>query len=331
MTRFVCKAPTRVDLAGGSFDLWPLGLLVKGAQTLNVAISLTAEAVLERMPLQPMHLQSEDLGAAYSWRPEEAPGTLSLLERYCTTLGVTAGWRLSTKSGSPPGAGLGGSSALSIAVVRVLAAASGARMSDEQLVETCRDVEAQQLGIPTGVQDFWAAVRGGVLRLRYEPGKTTVEPVAVDISTLSSRLVVAYTGQSRISGKANWELFKRVIEREPQAVSALQGLAEAARHMGDALEAGDWDAAGEAMALEMSHREKLAAEIVTPEIAALLTAAQEAGALGGKVCGAGGGGCVAFLAKEGYKEAVRRALSAAGALVLDAVPVSEGARLETVS
>lgn len=331
MTRMICKAPTRVDLAGGSFDLWPLGLLVEGAQTLNVAISLLAEATLERTPLQEMHLHSEDLAASYAWHPGQSAGAMSLLERYCSALGVTSGWRLSTRSGSPAGAGLGGSSALSVAVAKLLAAASGQRLDDERLVEICRDVEAQELGIPTGIQDFWASVRGGVLRLRYQPGRVTVEPVAVSLPELASRLVVAYTGVSRISGKANWELFKRVIEREPQAVDALKGLAEAACEMGRALEAGDWDAAGEAMALEMRHREKLAAQIVTPEIAALLSAAKGAGSIGGKVCGAGGGGCVAFLAKKGYKEAVIRALTAMGARVLDASPVAEGARLEVES
>lgn len=329
MTRIVCRAPARVDLAGGSLDLWPLGLLFEGACTVNAAVGLFAEATLTRRPGPGVDLDSADLGQRYTWRAGSPPGSLRLLERYCATFGVTDGWRLSTRSGSPPGAGLGGSSALSTAVARALGAASGKEPpSDVGLVETCRDVEAQELKIPTGVQDFWPAVRGGALCLRYHPGAVEVTRLPVDLGALGARLTLVYTGLSRLSAATNWALYRNALSGEAETLEALEGIARAAREMSRALPAGEWPAAGLALAQEMAHRARLAEGIVTPEIAALFEVARQAGAWGGKVCGAGGGGCLAFLSPPEYKSGVEEALVACGARVLSAAPTETGVRLE---
>lgn len=327
--RLISRAPARVDLAGGSLDLWPLGLLVEGAQTVNVALSLEAEARLEQTGAPGIELQSEDFGCRYLWSPGGSPGALPLLERYCRHFALGGGWRLTTASGSPAGAGLGGSSALSVAVARALARATGRTVNDERLVTECRDIEAQELGIPTGVQDFWPALRGGVLRIRYAPGPVGVEPLPVDLTALGRRMVVAYTGRSRLSARTNWELYRRFFDGDRQTREAFEGIAAAARDMERALTAGEFDGAGEALAREMRHRARLAPGIETPESLALAEAARGAGALGAKVCGAGGGGCLVFLVREGYKEAVSRSLTARGARVLEALPTADGARLET--
>jgi len=326
--RIGARAPARVDLAGGSLDLWPLGLLVKGAQTVNVALSLEAEAVLEETGARGVELVSEDYGVRYTWSVGGPPGPLRLLERYCQHYGLTDGWRLTTRSGSPPGAGLGGSSALSVAVARCLIEATGGTFQEETLVAECRDIEAQELGIPTGVQDFWPAVRGGVLCLRYAPGSVQVTPLRVDLGTLADRMVVAYTGQSRLSAHTNWELFKRFFDGDPAVRVAFDGIASAARGMEEALLAADWEACGQYLALEMTHRARLAPGIETPGSLALVQASRSEGALGAKVCGAGGGGCLVFWVRQGYKEAVSRCLEARGARILAAEPSASGLRLE---
>jgi len=328
LRRVVASAPARVDLAGGSLDLWPLGLLVDGAQTVNVALSLRAEACLEATGAPGVELVSDDYGHRYTWSGEGPWGPLRLLERYCLHYKLPGGWRLTTRSGSPPGAGLGGSSALSVAVARALLGAAGREFQEETLVAECRDIEAQELGIPTGVQDFWPAIRGGVLCLRFLPGAVRVERLPVDLAALGERMVVAYTGQSRLSARTNWDLFRRFVDGDSATREALAGVAAAARGMGDALVEGNWDAAGEQLALEMRHRGKLAPGIETPESRTLFEAARGAGALGAKVCGAGGGGCLVFWTRGGYKEAVSRRLEALGARVLDAGPSATGLRLE---
>lgn len=161
MKSVIARAATRVDLAGASLDLWPIGLAIPGALTVNVAVSLGAMARCEVTDEQEVGLASDDLGVAYTWRPNTAPGPLPLLERLCEALGVSRGINLSTRSDAPPGSGLGGSSALSVAVVLALHRITGRSASEEETVRFCRDVEASNLRMPTGVRDFWPALRGG--------------------------------------------------------------------------------------------------------------------------------------------------------------------------
>ncbi len=324
------RACGRVDLAGGSLDLWPVGLLVPGSVTVNAALGLKAEASLKKDGGEGVRLTSESLGADYRWKPGDEPGPLALLERYCAAFGLTDGWHLATGSAIPPGSGLGGSSALSVAVASALDSAAGRRLSAAALVALCRDVEAAHLRIPTGVQDFWPAIHGGVLALHYEPGGDRVENLKVDLDALGRRLVVAYSGESRISARTNWALVRRFLDGDGETAHRLEGIAAVARSMREALLAGDWDGAGALLAREWSLRRGLAEGIETPSLGGLHEAALAAGALGGKACGAGGGGCLAFLVREGARWDVERALGACGVRILAAPLSAEGLAVEVV-
>jgi D-glycero-alpha-D-manno-heptose-7-phosphate kinase len=322
------SAAARVDLAGGSLDLWPIGHIIPGSSTINLAVSL-ATAVQCRATDEPgVALASSDLGVAYRWRRGQQPGPLALAERLCAFFGVESGWSIAMRSDVPPGSGLGGSSAMSLALALALRAISGKEMADAVLVGLCRDVEAAHLGIPTGVQDFWPAVRGGVLCIRYEPGGERVTPLPVPLKPLAERLVVAYSGQSRLSAGTNWSLYKRFLDGEKTALHGLEGIAGVARDMEKALVEGDLDLAGSLLDLEWGHRCSLAEGISTPATEVLVAAAKRAGALGGKACGAGGGGCLAFLVREGTRLGVETALEREGASVLPAHPVAAGHHLE---
>jgi D-glycero-alpha-D-manno-heptose-7-phosphate kinase len=217
---------------------------------------------------------------------------------------------------------------MSLALALALRAISGREMADAVLVGLCRDVEAAHLGIPTGVQDFWPAVRGGVLCIRYEPGGERVTSLPVPLKPLAARLVVAYSGQSRLSAGTNWSLYKRFLDREKTALRGLEGIAAVARDMEKALVEGNLDLAGSLLDLEWGHRCSLAEGISTPATEVLVAAAKRAGALGGKACGAGGGGCLAFLVREGTRLDVETALEREGASVLPAHPVEAGHHLE---
>lgn len=330
MKAVTVTAPARVDLAGGSLDLWPLGLLVEGALTVNVAVGLRARASLKRDGREGVGLRSRDLDEAYRWRRGQPRGRLALLERYVEALGLEEGWSLETASDVPPGSGLGGSSALSVAVAAALEAASGRRFDPAALVALCRDVEAAHLRIPTGVQDFWPALHGGVLAIHYLPGRERVERLRVDLAALGRRLVVAYSGRSRLSARTNWALTKRFLDGEPETVRRLEDIAASARALRQALLQGDFDEAGRLLNEEWEARRGLAEGVETEEVRRLLNAGRQAGALGGKACGAGGGGCLAFLVPEGARWEVERALSAAGARVLPAAPSEDGLSVEVV-
>jgi len=216
MKRVRVRAASRVDLAGGSLDLWPIGLLVPGACTVNVAISLAVTVECTPTSRPGIEFASKDLLKAYTWRSGEPPGGLPLLEKICQACGVTEGWRVQTSSEVPPGSGLGGSSTLAAALVLALDAATGRQRTPQEAVGLCRDVEAANLGIPTGVQDFWPAMRGGVLCITYLPGGERVESLPLNLKEVASRLVVAYTGVSRLSARTNWELTRRFLDGVPQ-------------------------------------------------------------------------------------------------------------------
>ncbi len=330
MTEVTALAPARVDLAGGSLDLWPLGLCVEGSATVNVAVGLYAEARLVPGPAEGLRLGSEDYGARYLWRPGAPPGALPLLERFCAHHGVTAGWSLETRAGSPPGAGLGGSSAMSVALDRALGTLSGQSGEAAAVVARCRDLEAAQLRIPTGVQDFWPALLGGVLCIQYRAGGEAVRKLCVDLDSLAEHLLVVYGGRSRLSAGTNWALYKAFLDGEPAVRRALEGIAAAARDMVDALEAAEWASAAGALEREMDFRAGLSGGILTPETEALFAAGRRAGALGAKVCGAGGGGCSVFLVEPDRRRDVAAAVHALGGRVLEAPPVEAGCSVEVV-
>lgn len=314
------SAPTRVDLAGGTIDIWPLYLFHPGAQTLNAAISLRARVRLETRTDDRVVLVSEDLGrstAPLAFEDLPADTTLPLLAKLAHAFGAR-GVTVTTSSQAPAGAGIAGSSALNIAVAAALARWTGRALDHEALLEVAKNVEAQVIGVPTGLQDYRPALYGGIAAIELDVHGVRRVALPVDPAALSARLVVCYTGAPRQSGINNWDVTKRRIDGDVDVTRAFDALVAATRAMRAALEAGDWAGAGQCLADEWQTRKRLAPGITTPEIDALLAAARAQGAWAGKVCGAGGGGCVFVLAPPAVTGAVRQAWTNAGATVLDA-------------
>jgi D-glycero-alpha-D-manno-heptose-7-phosphate kinase len=325
------SAPTRIDFAGGTLDIWPLYLFHEGAQTLNAAISLRARCVIRPRDDRRLVIVSGDTGdrvEAAHWSDLRDSHDLRLLGRLLHYFQV-AGLELHTASESPVGAGIAGSSALNIAVCGALAAWTRRPRTDEQLMQIAWNVEAQAIDVPTGVQDYRPAFYGGVaaIELRVDGIRRVALPVS--IPELQRRLVLAYTGASRNSGINNWEMTKRHIDGDREVRACFGRIRDIAVVMREALERHDWLEVGRQVAAEWENRKRLAPGVTTPAIDAMLASARTAGALGGKVCGAGGGGCLICLAEPQHVPAVRDALSAAGARLLDFQIETEGLKVET--
>jgi D-glycero-alpha-D-manno-heptose-7-phosphate kinase len=325
------SAPTRIDLAGGTMDIWPLYLFHDGAQTLNAAISLRARCSLMSRSDGRIVIVSGDNGQrveAQHWSELRDNHELTLLGRILHYF-QASGIELHTRSESPMGAGIAGSSALNIAVCAALARWRGASHSEEALMQIAMNVEAQAIDVPTGVQDYRPAVYGGVsaVELRVDGIRRVALPV--DPRQLEARLVLAYTNASRNSGINNWEVTKRHIDGDVQVHSSFAKIRDIASAMRGALERGDWPEVGRHVAEEWENRKQLAPGVTTREIDAMLAAARAAGAFGGKVCGAGGGGCLFCLGEPDDVPAIRRALADAGARVLECRVEREGLRVET--
>jgi D-glycero-alpha-D-manno-heptose-7-phosphate kinase len=306
-------------------------VLVPGAITVNLAVELRAHATVEPRDDGRVEVVSTDRKARALRRlplePSQCTGPLSLLLRLCAAFAPAAGLTLRTRAEAPAGAGLGGSSALGMAVGAALARFTRTSLAGEALLRRVMNLEAVELGVPTGNQDYLAALHGGLSAWHHEADGTRRERLPLP-SALGRRLVLAYTGQPRHSGFSNWDMFRRSIEGEATTLARMGEIARLARATRDALLASDLDEAGRLLGQEGRLRYRLAPSVSTPLLRAADQAARRAGALGVKVCGAGGGGCLVAFAAEGRAEAVARALAGAGARVLTAPPSSRGLRVE---
>jgi len=326
MKKVIVRAPVRADLAGGTLDLWPLYLFHPGSRTVNVAISHYAESeVVETGDgAISIHLTDQQYRQRYESINElGADPKAALIFRAVEHFHLT-GIHITTRTDAPRGSGLGGSSALAITLVRALSEIAGAALEGDLLINTVRDLETRLLGVPAGIQDYYPPVYGGLAALHLEPGAPAHHNIALPIHDLADRFLLHYTGIAHFSGTNNWEMYKRQIEKKKKVTHGLAQIAETSIEMERALETANFEAAGRALAKEWENRKALIEGISTPEIDAAINAATEAGAWGGKVCGAGGGGCVVFLFPPERREAIVRALSTVPGRVLDAVPVPHG-------
>lgn len=324
------SAPTRIDLAGGTLDIWPLYLFHPGAQTVNAAIAQRAVCTVSASADGGVHIVSEDTGARLSadtWRQLATDGGSRLLAHIVRFFEVD-GVRIATSAGSPLGAGIAGSSALAVAVCAALAEWGGAAYPAEQLLTVAMNLEARTLGIPTGVQDYRPACYGGVSAVELGPAGVHRVPLDVDPADLGRRIVLAYSGDSRSSGINNWEIVRRRIEGDATVAAHLGRIAEIAAAARDALTRHDWSGLAKQVTLEWRERQALAPRVTTPAIDRQFAAATAAGAAAGKVCGAGGGGCVFFLVEPQRRDAVAKAVAEAGARLLDSPIDRDGLHVE---
>lgn len=324
------RAWCRVDLAGGTLDIWPLGVLHPGARTVNVAVDLPVTVRLEEGRGRFRVRQGDSVVEADTAEDLAATDEGALPGLILAELGMPP-VELILASASPRGGGLGASSALAVALIGAGEAwLDRTPSSPGRRSALARDLEARLMGLPTGRQDHYPALLGGALEIAHDPGGQRVRRLDVDLPALGESLVVAYTGQSHFSAGNNWRILRGRLEADPGLVELFEGIAEVARALSEALEAGELRRVGRLMSREWSFRRRLAEGISTPRIESLLEGALSAGAWGGKACGAGGGGCVALLCPAEAKVEVETALEAGGARLLPTGPTGLPLLVETL-
>ena len=317
------SAPTRVDLAGGTIDIWPLYLFHPGASTVNFATSLRANCRIETRDDARIILESRDRKIAFETELAALDDLiredrLELISKLVHFFKPTTGFHLIADSQAPAGAGMGGSSALAIACIGALNRLVGNRYDQRKFIVIAANIETTVIKVPAGFQDYYSAFYGGVSAVHFRPEGIEREHVSVDEKKLESRIVICYTGEPRLSGTNNWEIFKRHIDRDPELFSLFEGIRDTAARMRQALLADDWSRVSSIMRDAYPNRKRLAPGVTTPQMERLVEKALANGAEAAKVCGAGGGGCIAFLCSEGRKRDVEAALAAEpGAEVID--------------
>jgi D-glycero-alpha-D-manno-heptose-7-phosphate kinase len=334
--RIEARAPTRVDLAGGTLDIWPLYLYHQPAVTLNCAISLYASCTLEThrqsksVTLISRDTRREERFSSYGALAGAARQKLPLLAQFVKFFAPRAGLSVTTDSEAPAGAGISGSSALAVALSAAFDRLTGWGRSREDWIHLSRDIEAIVLGVPTGTQDHYPAAFGGVSEIQLLPGGERRLEVRIDPSELEKRMILCYTGKPRKSGINNWQVFKSQIEGDRRVRGNLQEISRIACEMAGQIRKRNWGEVGRLMREEWSYRRRNLPTISTPTIDRIIADARRAGALAGKVCGAGGGGCVAILTQPHARERVETAIARAGGRLLPIRIDRRGVRVRAV-
>jgi D-glycero-alpha-D-manno-heptose-7-phosphate kinase len=316
MTEHVVEAsaPARIDLAGGTLDLWPLHVLHPGSVTVNLAIDRLARCRVRRAR-EGFHVLAPERGlekrAASAEELLAAPET-ALVGSLLAALRVGEPLAIEIASEVPFGSGLGGSSALTVALLGALERFSRRDLSGLDRVDFVRDVETRVLNKPAGVQDYFPPLAGGLHRIVFEPGRTLAARSDVQADLWDRHLTLFDTGASHSSGMNNWEIFKARLEGDAAVAARLEGVRRAAEGMAAAARALDLPAMGRALGEEWDARRELAPVVSTSLIERAIEAACSAGAWAGKACGAGGGGCVVFLSPADRTASVRKSLSGLG-------------------
>src|SRR5215472_1571452 len=242
----IVQAPCRADLAGGTMDLWPLYMFHPGALTLNFAVNILTTCRITRLKGKRIHLRSldtrrEETFASFEELRRARRFRLPLAARLLQFFAPKEGLMIETDSESPAGAGISGSSALMVATTAALARFTDRNLTLEQMRVIAQNIEAQIINVPTGCQDYYPALYGGVSAIRLDIDGIHREAVPIMPEEIESRFVLAYTGAPRKSGINNWEVFKAHIEGDKRVSRNFDRIASIARAMHQALVAGDWD------------------------------------------------------------------------------------------
>ncbi len=326
------QAPCRADLAGGTVDLWPLYLFHPGAVTLNFALEILTTCRITPIAGTRIELRSLDT------RLHETFADLAELNKSKKPRHLLAacavryfapeqGLRLETDSESPAGAGISGSSALMIATCAALSRFTGREIDLEKLRVLAQNIEAQIIRVPTGCQDYYPALYGGVSAIHLDPDGIRRAPVPVAPEEIEIRFLLVYTGAPRQSGINNWEVFKAHINGDRHVFRNFDKIVALARDMHQAFLRHDWEDVARLLREEWKLRRTNAPGITTPLIDKLIAVAKNNGGRAAKVCGAGGGGCILLMVEEGAQQAVADAVTQAGGRMLPLRVAREGLRL----
>jgi D-glycero-alpha-D-manno-heptose-7-phosphate kinase len=311
-------APLRISFAGGGTDVPPYPATHGGA-VLSATISRSARARVRARPDHGYHVESLDLMARAAFAPHELVfnGHLDLVKAVLRELAPERGLDLTLATDAPPGSGLGSSSALVVAMLAAVGVAGGARWSPAELAQRAYQVERIDLKIEGGMQDQYAAAFGGLNFMEFHgEEEVTVRPLQVPAETvreLERSLLLAWSGRSRTDDGILRRQVDGVLGGSARSLESLEAMKALATGMRDALLRGDLADFADGLHEGWRQKRRLASGIATPRLDELYAVGRRAGAAGGKVLGAGGGGYLLFATPPGARARVADALEAAGA------------------
>lgn len=325
------RAPVRVDFAGGwtdvalfcqetpgavvnaAFNSYSMAtVLLKDRPTPEWGESLRLRRTLEEKAVEIYSSDFDVRVEAQRIADLELDGNADLVKAAIKRMDTQGGFSLITSSSAPPGSGLGTSASMGVALISALAYLSRRHFLGYQLAELASEIERVDLGIRGGKQDHYASAYGGVSFMEFHGEEVRCCPMALPRGTvleLEQNLVLAYTGKSRLSGDIHEKVTGAFRAGERGTVEAIEGMKRIAHEVKDALFEADLEKFAHLMLENWAAQKALHPSVSNDQIEEAFQAAMEAGAVGGKACGAGGGGCLLFYCRPDTKHRVRRALT----------------------
>ena len=298
------EGSVRVDLLGGTLDLNPINLILPNVVTLNLATSLKAKVHITELDFDGVEIVSRDYNSTDRFKSSDFTeanfqkgffGNLTFIAHLLNLFGIQKGVRLELESGSPPGAGLGGSSAMGVTCYAAFSRFLGLDFDKIEAIQKVNSIEARILDCgPAGYQDYYPAMFGGILGLVATPGRVHVEQLYTDElkDVLESHVTLVYSGETRLSGINNWEVYKAFFNKDRAVRAGLSEIADLSYNAYLSIKKKDYAGLIPLIGLEGEERRKLFPGILTPSMQELHSEIKSLGShLGMKICGAGGGGC----------------------------------------
>lgn len=320
------KAPLRIGLAGGGTDVSPYSDEFGGA-ILNATLSLNAYSNIEIIDTKEIIVQALDRNEVetYTWSKElPINGTLDLLKGVYNRIQKDyivpeVGFKLSTFVDAPAGSGVGTSSTLVVAIIGAFVEMLKLPLGDYDIAHYAFEIERNDLKLAGGKQDQYAATFGGVNFMEfYANDKVIVNPLRIRqeyLNELENNLVLYFTATSRESATIIKEQQKNVVQRNEKSIEAMHHLKEQAKMMKEALLKGKLNEIGEILDYGFHQKRNMAQNISNSSIEAIYDAAKNAGATGGKISGAGGGGFMIFYCPKNTRYKVINTLNKFGGVI----------------
>ncbi len=307
----------RIDLLGGTLDIEPMNYVLRDTVTLNLATSLKAKVKIKKGKSGTVTIKSLDYNNEQTFSSDDFTydkfdsehfGPLSFVCQILHHFDAHSGIHLTLESGSPPGAGLGGSSTMGVTLYKALCKYSERPYNRKEAIQTIKAIEAKILNKgPCGYQDYYPALYGGILALVPKNEGVQVEQFFNKklASFLQDHLSLVYSGALRLSAINNWEVYKSFFDGDKKVRAGLQSIAKLAKAAYECLNSEDYKFFLELICEEGKEREALFSGIVTQEMRQFYRSLDEQGLVKGmKVCGAGGGGCFILVHEKEAKEEI---------------------------
>lgn len=313
--------------------MWPLFNFVGGATTINLAIDIWTSAeiniradkkILINSPDLNKKWQFEDFSSFFESRDPSVGLYRTIFFQFKQALiKLSHGLEITTTSQSPIGGGLGGSSSLTISILKALYQLLNRPLPNvHKLVHQAHNIEAELLRTPTGTQDYYPAVTGGLSFIDYQSSGIVQTQHSIENTPFDEYFLLVYTGRSHHSGLNNFEVLKAAVDGDKKVLNALKQIKLVSEELKIVIQNQNWNVIPELFRREFAARVQLTPAFTSPEIEKLAEICLAAGALAVKICGAGGGGCVLVWVPPNNRERVVSACQKEKFQCLSAKPVN---------